>query len=365
MPRPQPRANQPGTAPRALLATGPQYEFVDGAEDLASYCQGGYHPIAINDILYERYRVDHKLGYGGHSTTWLARDRIEPRYVAVKVGTADSSGQKEAGVLSELESRNSDAKPSLALVLDHFEISGPNGTHPCLVTLPARCSLARAKEMSRSGLFQLDVARFLTRQLVVPVAHVHQQGYVHGGVPSHVVLPAWLGTKSEEIKISEAQIILSDFGVSFDPSKESRFESYAPLEIRPPEARFEPLQPLSFASDIWSLGCGRSWAATPGVVGQVDGEDRQARDQRSSERGPLAWTWDQRFEDSIQEPRREKNMPTICEAEKADFFAMIRSMLAFRLEERPTAKQVVESHWMRKWAAPADRPLAWQSRLCC
>ncbi|KAF6808102.1 hypothetical protein CMUS01_13968, partial [Colletotrichum musicola] len=46
------------------------------------------------------------------------------------------------------------------------------------------------------------------------------------GVPSHVVLPAWFGTKSEEIKVSEAQIILSDFGVSFDPSKESRFESY-------------------------------------------------------------------------------------------------------------------------------------------
>ncbi|KAF6814214.1 hypothetical protein CMUS01_12682, partial [Colletotrichum musicola] len=154
---------------------------------------------------------------------------------------------------------------------------------------------------------------------------------------------------------SEAQIILSDFGVSFDPSKESRFESYAPLEIRPPEARFEPSRPLSFASNIWSLGC-TIWAILRQCSFETNGVPRESRSP---------WTWNQRFEDSIHEPRREKNMPNVCEEEKADFFAMIRSMHAFRPEERPNAKQVVESHWMRNWAAPAgkigqpDELLAW------
>ncbi|OJI82640.1 hypothetical protein ASPTUDRAFT_123786, partial [Aspergillus tubingensis CBS 134.48] len=32
-----------------------------------------------------RYRLVHKLGHGGHSTIWLARDLQNSRYVAVKV----------------------------------------------------------------------------------------------------------------------------------------------------------------------------------------------------------------------------------------------------------------------------------------
>jgi serine/threonine protein kinase len=48
---------------------------------------------------------------------------------------------------------------------------------------------------------------------------------------------------------------LADFGVAFRPSDKSRFQSYTPLVLRPPEAFFEPTAPLSFASDIWSLGC--------------------------------------------------------------------------------------------------------------
>lgn len=69
--------------------------------------------------------------------------------------------------------------------------------------------------------------------------------------------------------------------------------------------------------------------------------------------GRSPWTWDQRFEDSIQEPRREKGMTTICEGERADLFEMVRPMLAFRPEQRPSAQQVLRSSWMRNWAAPA------------
>lgn len=67
-----------------------EYNWIDGAESLEKYQPGGYHSIMIGDVLHERYRIVNKLGYEGYSTVWLARDTRLERYVAVKVGIADS-----------------------------------------------------------------------------------------------------------------------------------------------------------------------------------------------------------------------------------------------------------------------------------
>ena len=46
------------------------------AEPLHRYQTGGYHPICLGDILKDgRYRILHKLGWGGYSTVWAARDQ--------------------------------------------------------------------------------------------------------------------------------------------------------------------------------------------------------------------------------------------------------------------------------------------------
>jgi serine/threonine protein kinase len=57
-------------------------------EDLLDYKPGGFHPIALGDILPKpqscvndlgkapQYRVITKLGYGAFATVWLARDLI-------------------------------------------------------------------------------------------------------------------------------------------------------------------------------------------------------------------------------------------------------------------------------------------------
>jgi serine/threonine protein kinase len=127
----------------------------------------------------DRYRIVHKLGHGSFSTAWLALDQESSEYVAVKVGTADAN-KHEADILSRLVTASVD-ESLIPAVIDQFSIDGPNGTHPCLVTTPARCSLAVAKEESESRLFQLDVARSLAVQLVSAVAHVHSHGYAHGG----------------------------------------------------------------------------------------------------------------------------------------------------------------------------------------
>ncbi|PYI21633.1 kinase-like protein [Aspergillus violaceofuscus CBS 115571] len=407
------------------------YEPQEGVERLEEYRPGGYHPMQIGDVLKSRYRVVHKLGHGSYSTIWLARDRQVEKYVAVKISKADSKSQ-EIDIISALSrlhypAVDSPGQTMIPWILDTFNVDGPNGTHACHVTTPARASLSGLKDGSWIRLFQLDVARALAAQLVLAADYLHTQGFVHGdlhlgnillkltphfdqlsperlyekygapepepvihldgkplppGVPSHGIVPIWLGAASEKITLPEARILLTDFGESFSCSnlKELKYESRTPLVIRPPEARFEPDKPLSYASDIWTLAC-TIWsiiAQRPLFEGFLATEDDMTRehvdtlgilplewwkkwearrekfteDGRPINRNPFR-SWRDRFEDSVQQPRQREGMPVLGDDERDAIFDMLRPMLAFRPEERCTTKQILESEWMVRWALPA------------
>lgn len=64
-------------------------------------------------------------------------------------------------------------------------------------------------------------------------------------------------------------------------------------------------------------------------------------------------TLDKRFDYSIQEPRAEEGLETVMEEERRAFEGMLRSMLAFRPEERATAQQVLHSEWTKGWVLSA------------
>jgi serine/threonine protein kinase len=192
------------------------------------------------------------------------------------------------------------------------------------------------------------------------------------GVPPQAIPPVWFGDQCENILLADTKLLLTDFGVAFRPETESRFNSYTPLEIRPPEARFEPTVPLSFPSNIWSLGCtifsllahrslfdvilateddvAAQWIDALGPMPAEWWETWEARGKYFTEdgqpvEGRWAWSLERRFEEWIQEPRREKGMAMLDEKEKEALFAMLRWMLAFRPGDRPTAKQVLETEW--------------------
>ena len=47
------------------------------AEPLQRYRQGGYHPTHLSDEFNGgRYKILHKLGWGGYATIWLAKDFV-------------------------------------------------------------------------------------------------------------------------------------------------------------------------------------------------------------------------------------------------------------------------------------------------
>lgn len=158
-----------------------KYDWIKGVETLEEYQPGGYHPIMIGDVLHNRYHIVDKLGFGGYSTVWLARDTYLNRYVTLKISVANSI-QHETKVLKALSALPPSEHPGRGLVpvfLDEFEVQGPNGEHECYTVVPAQCNL---REASFSGIFPMEVARALSYRLTQAVAYIHSQGYVHGGL---------------------------------------------------------------------------------------------------------------------------------------------------------------------------------------
>lgn len=201
------------------------------------------------------------------------------------------------------------------------------------------------------------------------------------GVPSYAVPSVWLGVSSHEITLGEAKLILSDFGVAFRPGDKFRFESHTPLVYRPPEAFFELATPLTFTSDIWSLGCvifellahrslidgflapqdeiTAQQVELQGLMPPEWWEKWEKRPKWYDEEGkPLSnasdiWSWERRFEQWVQNPRRSRDMETINEDERDALLKLLGWMLAWRPSERPDVTRVLEADWMTRWALPA------------
>lgn len=154
-------------------------------EDLECYKAGGFHPTIIGDTFQGgRYRVVHKLGHGGYSTVWLARDQESDRYVALKIlGAWEFGTSKEAGILHRLQSSDAPitGQEFIPRLLDHFTIEGPNGKHTCVVLEPAGCNLAAAKDCSVHRLFPVETARSIAAQVIMGLAFLHSRGICHGG----------------------------------------------------------------------------------------------------------------------------------------------------------------------------------------
>ncbi|KAK1145750.1 hypothetical protein N8T08_003988 [Aspergillus melleus] len=405
------------------------------------YRPGGYHPLSVGDRLNGRYDVVHKLGFGTYSTIWLARDANLKKYVAIKIAIAEADSPEShiLDTLAPAPSEPSDegqpgAEALIPQVLDTFSLDGPNGRHTCLVTEPGIMSLAEAKDASYTRLFTMPVARAIAAQVIQAVAFLHRQGVVHAdlhagnimfrlsksvdelspadiyqrygppniepfvrsdgkplpdGVPSHGVVPIWLGKESERVALSEARVFVTDFGESFRPSSTTaaaaaaaaanqRLYSHTPAVLTPPETYFH--EPLSFPSDIWTLACtiweglgqrplfegfnpSNDWMIKEHVdaLGKLpsdwwqawDARERWFTEEAKRRAAGAGRTLGTRFVDSIQDPRQGSAMEGIGEAEKSALLAMVKGMLAFRPDERLTAMEVLGSGWMRRWGLPA------------
>lgn len=164
---------------------------LDNIEDVQDYRPGGFHPISIGDCFeQDRFKVLHKLGYGGSSTVWLARDQGGTklgRLVALKALRADASSTSNSALtIPAILQAAKNPCAGIQTVDHHFTVKGPNGTHLFLVSPFAGPSIRVMSDcpgrVSGSRRLRADLARKVAKQIVRTVNFMHSDGVVHGGM---------------------------------------------------------------------------------------------------------------------------------------------------------------------------------------
>ncbi|KAJ6089380.1 hypothetical protein N7467_004596 [Penicillium canescens] len=272
------------------------------AEPLHRYKPGGYHPIKLGDHLKSgRYKVLHKLGWGGYSTVWAARDQRlyktplvrvshaninvyrDMVYVDIKICVAERD--REIRELQTMKIMRS-CHPRLQYTvhtLDFFNIQGPNGEHKCLVyellgpnipgtintlfssgRLPGRLAKAIAKQaliglddLHKGGIGNGDLHTRNLAFTIPQMSELSEKGFIDMlGTPKSAMSEEGMGKPWElpylNILFGLLHTGIIDFGESFlyaaAPKKLHTF-----LPLRAPEVIFQ--DHVDYRVDLWSMGC--------------------------------------------------------------------------------------------------------------
>ncbi|KAJ3544706.1 hypothetical protein NM208_g2910 [Fusarium decemcellulare] len=234
-------------------------------EDLENYEPGGFHPVHLNDVYDDRYRVIHKLGFGGFSTVWLAADATTSRWVALKIVAARESSTYQAR--SVISDHLSIPESCLFAVVDRqFWVDGPNGRHLCLVFPVLGPDMSR---LSR-GIYSRIKPNFVMEaslQAARALAQLHSNGLCHGDFTTSNIV---LRLKDEFDSYTESDLIKLFGRPQTAPLKTYSEKPPGPhgpnyIVARPPERPGIPAKymapevavgrPSTSASDIWALGC--------------------------------------------------------------------------------------------------------------
>jgi eukaryotic-like serine/threonine-protein kinase len=195
----------------------------------------------IGTVLSGRYRLEAKLGSGGMSTVYLARDDTLDRPVAVKVMHREMSEQEDQLQRFRQEAR-AVAKlthPNVVAVID----AGEDGGHPYIVfeyikgeTLKQRIGRVGALDTQEAIAYAIEVARGLS------VAHARNM--VHRDIkPQNVLID------------EEGRAKLTDFGISRQLEQDGMTATGRVLGttdyVAPEQAMGKGVDPRS---DLYSLG---------------------------------------------------------------------------------------------------------------
>ncbi|PSK34543.1 Protein kinase dsk1 [Elsinoe australis] len=286
---------------RLASASRPLYTCDLDEEPVQNYKPGGYHPVQIGDKLDKgRYKILHKLGWGGFSTVWAAKDEKTGTNVALKILQAAASGEKRPrrGLqnLQYLRDHASDHPGfrHIASLRNEFQQHGPNGDHKCLVLDLTGPSIQDYINKHVQGIrLPGKLAKTFARQTLSALTCLHANGITHGdlhnnnlaiGVPSlasaseskilaslgsprtepvtrtdggaltpnvppYIVKPSSFSSQND---LDFSTLKLVDFGASFRGTVAPTSLLNPPV-IRSPEQFFGDT--LDHRVDLWSMGC--------------------------------------------------------------------------------------------------------------
>ncbi|KAB5578690.1 serine threonine protein kinase, CMGC group [Coniochaeta sp. 2T2.1] len=363
------RAWKPLTFSSANFKRIPVDEKV-GEEMFPDYKASRYYSVRIGEVLRDRYQIVGKLGFGTTSTVWLARDLNGRRHVALKLFiTSQAMGQQLDNELTMYKriSSFSTAHPGRGAIrglLDSFDVTGPDGSHRCLVHPPLWESIITFLDRNPVRRLPAPVLAIVLLRLFQALDFLHTEcKVIHTGLDDRTIYPSRELEKPKKVGAP----VLCDFGSAVVGDVEHT-EDVQPDIYRAPEVILEA--PWSYQIDIWNAGC-MVWDLFEG--GHLfTGHDPEHRRYRSrahlfeiiallgqppkallelGQSSQKFFTDEGQFRAKIPLPDSKslEEIETSLEGQSREkFLAMMRKMLQWEPSKRASARVLAEDQWIRE-----------------
>jgi serine/threonine-protein kinase len=196
------------------------------------------------DLLARRYRLIDRVGAGGMSVVWRARDEVLDRLVAVKwLGTelADDDLYRDL-VRREAWATARIKHPAVANVYDYGEVAGRGGQSLAYVVMEMLDGESLSDRL-RMGRIPWQEAVAICAQVADALATAHEQGVVHRDI------------SPDNVMLTSSGVRVFDFGIAApigEPDDDATGSTFGTPAYVAPE-RLDG-QPAQTATDVYSLG---------------------------------------------------------------------------------------------------------------
>ncbi|WP_255527936.1 serine/threonine-protein kinase, partial [Plantactinospora alkalitolerans] len=200
--------------------------------------------LQAGGLLARRYRLIDRIGAGGMSVIWRARDEVLDRVVAVKVLAASLAADTKFREMVREEARAAAqlVHPHVTAVHDYGETVGPDGGITAFVVMELLTGEELKAELTAGPLPWMTAVE-ICAQVSEALAAAHRLGIVHRDItPANIMMTA-----------TGAKVL--DFGIATQvgaPDEDEDGETFGtPAYVAPERLDGLPAQP---ATDTYSLG---------------------------------------------------------------------------------------------------------------
>lgn len=195
----------------------------------------------IGKRLDGKYEIHNLVGVGGMACVYRAYDRVEDRWVAIKILKDEFSNNSEF-----LRRFRNEAKAITVLshpnIVDVYDVSF--GDRLQYIVMEYIDGITLKQYIDQEGVIRLDEALHFTTQILMALEHAHEKGIIHRDIkPQNVML------------LQDGSIKVTDFGIARFSQSETQTMTDKAIGsvhyIAPEQARGDY---ITDKADIYSVG---------------------------------------------------------------------------------------------------------------